>query len=409
MGNTIYNDAKIDQKEKLKVTTPAEIYVATLIGGPIAAGYLISENFKTIGSKTESKITIFAFTVLSVIFFLFAAFNPELFQRFIFILTIVNCTIAYAFVYMFQKIDIQAYLSSGGLPHKWTRTLVVSLISLFITFALLILLSTAKEFINPLSAHSEEDNIEQELEITIKEAEKNQDMVAYSNASFLSLRLKKYDDALKFAEISCNNKNGPGCYNLACAYCSKGDQEKALKYLEMSYQLKLGTDKPLRLIEPDHDSDLECLRGNHQFHQLIVKVYEGEASLNQKILGQKEENEKLQKIKGHWYGTSSDEKVETKWLRIINLDGTFSVKSINKYKDNKIEIINASGKFIYSQNRIFNIFDRISVDGVPKKDTILEVYKILNLQNNIMDYEAIRTQKKYQVNRVPDDFELKDK
>ncbi|MEO9211497.1 MAG: hypothetical protein ABI208_10385, partial [Ginsengibacter sp.] len=110
------------EKPIQKIYTVREIWFGTFFGGPLAAGYLIAENFKAFNENDKAKKTwIYAIIVTVIIFgILFLIPENENFpdQIFPFIYT----GIAFYITKNFQELNITAHLNSGGLHFSWWRT-----------------------------------------------------------------------------------------------------------------------------------------------------------------------------------------------------------------------------------------------------------------------------------------------
>jgi hypothetical protein len=116
-----------------KIYNERAIWAGTFIGGPLAGGYLIAENFKAFNKKTEARNTwIFAILANIVIFGgVFLIPNAEKIPRQI--IPIIYTAIAYALVKHYQGSEINAHVSESGPVFSWWRTLGISIVGLLIT------------------------------------------------------------------------------------------------------------------------------------------------------------------------------------------------------------------------------------------------------------------------------------
>ncbi len=127
-------------EQTLDIQTPTEkiykdkaIWVGTLLGGPLAAGYLISENFKAFSDKDKAKKTWIYAIIATVVVFGGVFLIPENVKIPNQIIPLIYSAIAYYLVQHFQGQNISAHLNSGGLHFGWWRTIVVGLIGIAIT------------------------------------------------------------------------------------------------------------------------------------------------------------------------------------------------------------------------------------------------------------------------------------
>lgn len=109
------------------------IWVATFLGGPLTAGYLIAENFKAFNEIDKAKKTwIYAIIATIVIFgsvFLISD-NIKIPNQ---IIPLIYTAIAYYIVQHFQGQNIATHINSGGQLFSWWRTIAVGIIGLAIT------------------------------------------------------------------------------------------------------------------------------------------------------------------------------------------------------------------------------------------------------------------------------------
>ncbi len=113
------------------------IWIATSIGGPLVAGYLISENFKVFNETRKAKITWIIVIIGTIL--LLGGINlipdniidsiPKAF------IPLIYTAIAYVSVQHFQEKNIAAFIALGGKSFSWGRTIMVSLIGLEVTIA----------------------------------------------------------------------------------------------------------------------------------------------------------------------------------------------------------------------------------------------------------------------------------
>ncbi|GGH01743.1 hypothetical protein GCM10007415_42340 [Parapedobacter pyrenivorans] len=115
-----------------------ELALASFLGGPLAIGYLIAENFKVFEQRDKVRITWIATLLSTVVIFASPFLVPALEKIPNFIVPLVYTTIAYALVNRFQGERIEAHIDAGGEVHSWKRTIGVGLIGLVITLVALL-------------------------------------------------------------------------------------------------------------------------------------------------------------------------------------------------------------------------------------------------------------------------------
>lgn len=121
--------------------------IGVFLGGPIVAGYLFSEKFKTLGEYKKVKptwiLTIFATIII------FA--SPESSKIPSSIIPIAYTVITYWIFHKIQSKKVDQYINSGGLIHNWKRVIGVSIIGLIITFSLIFTIAYTYESVKSVN------------------------------------------------------------------------------------------------------------------------------------------------------------------------------------------------------------------------------------------------------------------
>jgi hypothetical protein len=116
-----------------KIYKDRAIWVGTFLGGPLAAGYLIAENFKAFNDTDKAKKTWIYAIIATVVVFGGVFLIPENVKIPNQIIPLIYTAIAYYLVQHYQGQNISAHLNSGGQLFGWWRTIAVGLIGLAIT------------------------------------------------------------------------------------------------------------------------------------------------------------------------------------------------------------------------------------------------------------------------------------
>ena len=116
-----------------KIYKDKAIWVGTFLGGPLAAGYLIAENFKAFNDTDKAKKT-WIYAIIATIIIIGGVFmipdNVKIPNQ---IIPLIYTAIAYYLVQHFQGQNISTHISSGGQLFSWWRTIAVGIIGLAIT------------------------------------------------------------------------------------------------------------------------------------------------------------------------------------------------------------------------------------------------------------------------------------
>lgn len=116
-----------------KIYKDRAIWVGSFLGGPLAAGYLIAENFNAFNETDKAKKTWIYTIIATVVIFGGIFMIPESVKIPNQIIPLIYTAIAYFLVQHFQGQNISAHINSGGQLYSWWRTITVGLIGLALT------------------------------------------------------------------------------------------------------------------------------------------------------------------------------------------------------------------------------------------------------------------------------------
>jgi hypothetical protein len=118
-----------------KVYTKTWVAIAAFIGGPLAACYLLSENFETFGRKKLADQTIVAGVAFSLVLFAVTTMLPDWVSDYGvgYGISIGYVVAFYHLAKEYQEKDVEDVLEKGGEQHSVPRVLLISLASLAIT------------------------------------------------------------------------------------------------------------------------------------------------------------------------------------------------------------------------------------------------------------------------------------
>jgi hypothetical protein len=118
-----------------KLFKSRSIYIATFLGGPVVAGYLISSNYKALNEQHNTiKTWIFTFIGIVLILFFSSLINYNSSHKIpALVLPLIYSIITYNIVNLAQREKIKAYISKGGQFHSLSRIVIVTIIGLALT------------------------------------------------------------------------------------------------------------------------------------------------------------------------------------------------------------------------------------------------------------------------------------
>ena len=118
---------------KGKIFKDKAFWVATLLGGPLVAGYLFAENFKTLGQPEKVKPTWILAIITTIVLFGGVFLIPENINIPNQIIPIAYSAIALGLFKKYQEEKANEYIKFGGLTYGWWKVIWISIIGLLIT------------------------------------------------------------------------------------------------------------------------------------------------------------------------------------------------------------------------------------------------------------------------------------
>lgn len=115
-----------------KIYKDRAIWVGTFLGGPLAAGYMIAENFKTFNDIDKAKKTWIYTIIATIVIFGGIFLIPDNVKIPNHVIPLIYTAIAYYLVQHYQGNNISTHLSLGGPLHSWWRTIAVGIIGLVV-------------------------------------------------------------------------------------------------------------------------------------------------------------------------------------------------------------------------------------------------------------------------------------
>ena len=124
-----------DTQKQRKIYTEKNMFLVAFLGGPLSAGYIIAENFKTFNETRKAQITWGISIVVTILIFGSLLALPETIVENIpkQIIPLIYTAIASAIIYHYQKTKIEDHLAEGGKKYGWGRAICVGVIGLIIT------------------------------------------------------------------------------------------------------------------------------------------------------------------------------------------------------------------------------------------------------------------------------------
>lgn len=131
------------QTSTRKIYKNNAIRVATFLGGPLVAGYLIAENFKAFDEPDKAKRTWIFAVITTALIFAVAFSLPATSSSGEYLVPLLYAWAAYYLVQRYQGTNITSHLNAGGETYSWGRTLLIALIGCVITFGAFLIIYVA--------------------------------------------------------------------------------------------------------------------------------------------------------------------------------------------------------------------------------------------------------------------------
>lgn len=120
-----------------RLYTEGSILLATFLGGPLAGGYLIAQNFKAIDEPARVGRT-WLVTGLVFLFIIATGFIPVLDKLPVPVYSFVFCMAAHSFAKKYQGSKIRLHQENGGFVYGRGRATLIGLASMLLMLALVV-------------------------------------------------------------------------------------------------------------------------------------------------------------------------------------------------------------------------------------------------------------------------------
>jgi hypothetical protein len=117
-----------------KIYKDRAIWLGAFFGGPLAAGYIIAENFKAFNQPDKAKKTWIYTIIATIIIFGIIFLIPDSVKIPNHIIPLIHTGIAYYLMQHFQSANITAHINAGGLFYRWWRVVFIGLVGLVVIF-----------------------------------------------------------------------------------------------------------------------------------------------------------------------------------------------------------------------------------------------------------------------------------
>lgn len=139
-------DNNFNPASDLKLYKDKGIWIATFLGGPLATGYILAENFKALGDTGKSKKTWIYTILISIFLFAVLISLPDSVRIPNWLIPIISIALAQFVLTRFQGEQIKKHIESGGQFFSGWKAALIGLISLLITLVIVIVIALGIDF-----------------------------------------------------------------------------------------------------------------------------------------------------------------------------------------------------------------------------------------------------------------------
>lgn len=129
-----------------KIYKDREIWVGALLGGTLAAGYMVAANYRAFGEADKRRKTWFVTVAAAAFLFYISFFAPYLDRVPNLLFSLVCAGIIVVLVQMYQGAKIRAHIGAGGKIHSWWKTLGVTFVGGVISIVIFVGAATVIEY-----------------------------------------------------------------------------------------------------------------------------------------------------------------------------------------------------------------------------------------------------------------------
>ncbi|MCW3084387.1 MAG: hypothetical protein JWP12_1753 [Bacteroidetes bacterium] len=126
-----------NQTPQVKLYKDKWMYAAAFVGGPLAAGYIIAENFKLLNEREKYKRTWLITILVAVLIFGGIFLIPDSVHIPGYMIPIAYSYTAFGLMKHYQGKQIEEHENNGGKTYSGWRSFLIGLIALAITLAVL--------------------------------------------------------------------------------------------------------------------------------------------------------------------------------------------------------------------------------------------------------------------------------
>ena len=188
-----------------KIYKNRAFWVGTFLGGPLVAGYLFSENFKTLGQPDKVKPTWIITIIATIVIFSGVFMIPENINIPNQIIPIAYTAIAFGLFKKYQEEKTAEHINQGGLIHNWGRVIGVGVVGLLITMLPIFAIAYTSDTIDQANVSTKTYGITVKHEIdfdksNISETEVDKIAEGFRETGFFDLSVAKYVYVVKNGE-----------------------------------------------------------------------------------------------------------------------------------------------------------------------------------------------------------------
>ena len=143
-------DSPLLKSDSLKLASPNQVLLAAILGGPVAGCLFLGLNFKAMGELQQLRQTVIfgavGIVILFGVLFFLPKFLPEVHGS---LPAIVVAVTFRGLAKQFQEQAYLAHIAAGGLKTSWWKVIGLSLLCLFASLAVILVLGLSLQSVFP--------------------------------------------------------------------------------------------------------------------------------------------------------------------------------------------------------------------------------------------------------------------
>ena len=125
-----------------KIFTDRKLWLGSMLGGPLMAGYILYKNYKVFNEYNNAKKVLIITILFTIVLFTIIFIMPENINIPNQLIPLIYTGMAWGLLKHLQGDKIEKHINDGGQLIGWGKTLLITILFLIITFVPVLLIFT---------------------------------------------------------------------------------------------------------------------------------------------------------------------------------------------------------------------------------------------------------------------------